>query len=305
VKRAISANAAGVLWMLAGSFILTMQGGIVKHLSDDGLPLTVILFMRTMMLVMFIVPWAMRSGGLPNLYTKRLGTHFLRALFGLGMLTGSFYAVTVLPLSDAVALSFTRPIWSMFTAYLMLGEVVGWVGGLATLAGFGGVLVIVQPQTGVHIGVVVALAGAASSCLGLIYVKRLTTTEPVERILFYFGCFNCLVLAPLAFIYWQTPTGIQFLWLVSVALSGAVGQFMSAQAVKYGDMTVVVPVDFARVPFAAVIGFIVFAEAPGIWTFVGTGIILCATLVILRTRNRAARLERLSKTAQAAKPETP
>ena len=294
MTRVLGPNTVGVLWMLAGAFILTGQGALVKHVSED-LPLMVVLFVRTLLVVMIMVPWTMRSGGITNLYTKRLGAHFLRAVFGLGMMTGSFYAVTVLPLSDAVALSFTRPIWSMVTSNAILGEVVGWIGGVATLVGFGGVLVIVQPQTGIELGVFIALAGAASSAIAVVIVKQLTTTEPVERILFYFSLFSCLILGIPALIFWQTPTLVQFYWLIAVAVSGAVGQFMMAQAVKVGDVTVVTPVDFTRVPFAALLGYVLFDEMPGIWTFIGTAIILCSTLVILRTRRKPAQLEKLTR----------
>ncbi|ORE92163.1 hypothetical protein ATO13_17574 [Stappia sp. 22II-S9-Z10] len=284
----LGSNVKGALWMLASALVLTAQGSIVKHLGA-GLPVTMILFFRMVLMTVIaatVLTWPRggRGPGLAVLGTRRVGTHALRSVFGLGMMSATFYAVTVLPLADATALSFTRPIWSMLTSFFAFGEVIGWLGGIATFTGFGGVLVIVQPQTGIHHGMLIALAGAASSSLALVYNKRLTSTEPVSRILFYFSGFSTLILIIPALMWWQTPTAAQFAWLGLMAVCGSMGQMMASLALKYGEMTVVTPIDFIRVPAAAFAGFVLFGEAPTVWTFVGTAIILAATLTILNVR---------------------
>ncbi len=276
-------NVVGALWMLGSALVLTVQGSIVKHLGHD-LPVVMILFLRMAMIMSIALPLATWRVGFSGLRTRRLGAHVGRAVFGLGMMASAFYAVTVLPLADATALSFTRPIWSMVTSYVAFGEVIGWLGGIATMTGFGGVLIIVQPQTGIHHGMIIALAGAASSSLALVYIKSLTRTEPVARILLYFSAFCTAILFVPAVLWWQTPTMEQLSWLAAMAVFGSLGQMMSSLAVKYGEMTVVTPIDFIRVPAAAFVGYMVFGEQPTWWTFLGTAIILAATVTILQLR---------------------
>ncbi|MBJ3774570.1 DMT family transporter [Acuticoccus mangrovi] len=278
-------NVVGALWMFASAIVLTLQAAVVKHLGQE-LPIAVILFLRVLMISLMVGPMLIWRGGLRALATRRPLGHLMRAVFGLGMMAGSFYAVTVLPLADATALSFTRPLWSMLTSYLAFGEVVGWIGGIATFSGFGGVLVIAQPQSGIHPGMIIAVLAAASSSLALVCIKRLTTTEPVQRILLYFALTGTIVLALPAYLTWQTPTLIQLGWLIAIAITGSAGQLMSSLAVKHGDMTVVTPIDFVRVPAAAFIGFLLFAELPDVWTFLGSLIIFGSTVAILRLRRR-------------------
>ncbi|MEO9786323.1 MAG: DMT family transporter [Aurantimonas coralicida] len=283
--KGLAPNLVGALWMLGSALVLTVQGSLVKHLGLD-LPVVMILFLRVILILSIAAPLAMHRIGLSGLRTQRPGAHIGRTVFGLGMMACTFYAITVLPLADATALSFTRPLWSMLTSYLAFGEVVGWLGGFATVSGFGGVLVVVQPQSGIHHGMIIALAGAASSSLALVFIKKLTRTEPVARILFYFSAICAVILVGPAILWWQTPTLTQLAWLCLMAICGSAGQLMSSLAVKYGDMTVVTPIDFIRVPAAAAIGFVVFGESPTLWTFVGTAIIFVATIIVLNIRRR-------------------
>jgi drug/metabolite transporter (DMT)-like permease len=134
--------------------------------------------------------------------------------------------------------------------------------------------------------VLVAILGGALSSVTMAQVKQLTTTEPSVRIVFYASVFGTLLGLPFAVADWVTPNLLQFFWLALSAVTAAAGQYCVARAAATGDATVITPVDFLQLPFAALTGLIIFAELPDLLTFAGAAIILLATLAIAREERR-------------------
>jgi drug/metabolite transporter (DMT)-like permease len=269
-----------MLWMLLAAATLAAMGAVLKY-AAVGLPLGVVLFFRMALSLVPLAPWLARCGWV-GVATKRLGFHFLRAtvnLCGLGLF---IFALTRLTLADITAISFTKPLWVIIVAFVILGEVVGWRRGTATVIGFLGVLIMARPAADFDPVMPVALAWSFTGGLTLIFVKKLSTTEPPARIVFYYGAFGTLLSAVPALLTWQTPTPDQFFWLCTSAVLAALGQLCAARALSLGDATVVAPIEFSKLPVAAVLGFLVFAERPSVWTFVGTGVIFAATFYIAR-----------------------
>ena len=180
----LTPNVVGVLWMLLAVSALTGMFAIAKHLMTT-LPMLEVGLFRFLMSLLFYIPWLI-SNGMSALKTERPGTHFCRGFFGATSLVAGIYAVHHMRLADATVLTFTIPLWSILFAAFFLGEKVRLRRSIATIVGFAGVLIMVQPQTGIEPAALVALLAAILATGAITTMKSLTGTEPTERIVFYF-----------------------------------------------------------------------------------------------------------------------
>ncbi len=270
--------------MLAGGAAFTVMGALIKHLSQT-LPITVIVFFRMLTALLMLLPWVLRQGG-SNLLTPQPGLHLLRAVTGFLALICLVYALSRLIFADAIALSFTTPLWMIITAAVLLRETAGSRRALATAFGFGGVLVIVRPHMNPDPAMLAALASAFLGSLSLAFVRKLSRIDSALTITFYFSFFGTLFSAVPVILAWTTPTPLEFLLLLGTGVCAVVGLICAARAYSLAEATVVAPVDFTRLPMAAVIGYLVFNELPDAWTLSGTAIIMLSILYIGRGGER-------------------
>lgn len=283
-------NLRGVLWMLAAVTALTAMFAILKYMTNE-LPVFVVAIMRTLVSLMFLMPWLMRVG-LAGIATRRMKVHFLRSMFGIASFACVMYALSKLLLADTMVLSFTTPFWSILISALVLGEVVRRYRTVATIVGFVGVVMIVRPQGGVDPAMMVALLSAVLTSGAMISMKSLSATEPPTRIVFYFFLYGTLILIPPAVLTWQTPDMIQLGWLIVAGFLGWIGQLFLARAYDAAEVTVVAPFDFVRLPLAALLGYLVFAEIPDAWSFAGATVIIASALYLARREARDRRAVR-------------
>jgi drug/metabolite transporter (DMT)-like permease len=226
--------------------------------------------------------------------TRRIFDHFLRSAFGIASFVCLVLSLESLILSDSIVLSFSYPLWSILIAALFLGERVRLRRTIATVVGFVGVVLVVQPQGGLAPGALFAMASALLTTLALFNVKRLTATEPPERIVFYFFFFGVLILLPPAVATWQTPTAEQLFWIAASGVCGVVGQTCLTRSYRAGEMTIVQPMDFLRIPMAGAFGLVLFGEVPNALAGLGTAIVMAASAYIVY---RASQLRRASSVA--------
>jgi drug/metabolite transporter (DMT)-like permease len=229
--------------------------------------------------------------------------HFLRGALGVAGMVAGFYATTRLALTDSTAISFTAPLFMIVTAIFLLGERVRWRRGLATLAGFIGVLVMVRPDSGtLDLAAVVGLLAALLAALSTTLIKRLSSTEEALTILVYFGLFSSILTAVPAYFVWRPLTGDALALLGLVGILGAVGQFCQVRAYAAGELMAIAPIDYSRLIFAGIMGFLLFAELPDRYSLVGATIIVGSTLYIAY---RETHLSRMHRAALAARPMAP
>lgn len=271
-------NVIAMLWMAGFAVGNTVMSAIVKHITQQ-LPLLVVVFWNlTFTLVVLALPILLDWRAM--VVTRRLGLHFLRSVFGVGGLATYTYGLHKLVLADAVALVFTRPLWMIVIAIVLLRERVGWRRGLATVAGFLGVVIMVRPEGRLDPAMLVVLGTAIMTCFILVTMKKLATTEPALRVAFYYAVFGILFTLPFALAEWVVPTPAQFLWLLASAVSALTAGYCTSRACEVGEASVIAPMDFAQLPVAAAIGFVVFSELPGPGSAIGATIILSAGLYI-------------------------
>ena len=293
----LTANVRGVLWMLVAGFALTGMFAVAKHLAET-LPVLEVSMFRMVAAWMFYIPWLARHRT-ARARTRRIRGHFVRAFFGATSLLCMMVGVAYLPLSDATVLGFTIPLWSIILSAIFLGERVRLRRTIATVVGFVGVVIVVQPQAGVEPAALITIFGAFLASCALITMKDLTRTEPSDRIVFYFLTFGSVILAGPAIAVWQTPTPDEWMWIVLLGLFGSSGQLFLTRGYAAGEVTIVAPMDFLRVIIAGLIGFVAFSEIPGMPTYLGSAIIIAACVYIVR---REAMLKKTAPTPPAAAP---
>ena len=286
VATDVPAPVKGALWMLVSAAALAGLTGVVRHMSA-GLHPFEIAFFRSFFGLLILAPWLMRSG-LGVLRTKRLGLYTLRCALGVATMLMWFTAISMVPLADAVALGFTSPLFVILGAALFLGEVVRGRRLGATLCGFAGALIILRPGGGVlDPGAVLVLLSAVTLAGANLSVKELSRTEPVQAIVTYMVLF----MVPLTFIpallVWQTPTPAQLAELAGLAALATLGNYAMTRAVAVADASAVMPYDYARLPFVALIGFFVFGETSDTATWIGAGVIAVASLYLAHHESKA------------------
>jgi drug/metabolite transporter (DMT)-like permease len=283
---AMDANARGALLVSAGSFTLVVMGMLVKVLGAR-IPTVEILLFRSGVGFLFILPVFLRNPLAP-LRTKRQGMHFLRGAIGTLGNVLFFWTLTHMLLADAMALQFSRPLFMIPIAIAMLGEVAGWRRSIVTVIGFVGIVVYARPFTaGFDPGVFVGAAGALTGALVVVCIKRLATTEPTPVIMFYYAFWTAtLSLIPTLWV-WVTPTPVELAMLILVAFLGIFGQWMITHGWTLGA-TALAPLDYTRIIYSALLGWLVFGELPGPWSYAGMALIVGCSLYLVLTEGRRA-----------------
>ena len=188
-----------------------------------------------------------------------------------------------LPISQLVAIEFTMPMWTAVLAVAVLGERMGMWKSAAVLLGLIGVAIIVRPHTGaVAPGQLIALAAAVGFAVSVIMVKKLTRTESTVAIIFWMLVVQSVLGLLPALQVWRWPSAQAWPWVIVIGVCGTVSHFCMARAMVYADATVVVPMDFLRVPLTALAGWLIYAEGIDAFTLLGAGLILAGNLLNLK-----------------------
>ncbi len=291
---ALPANTRGVIWALLAAGFMSVMSVLIKYMSTQLSSFEVAWF-RASFGLLVILPFVWRYGGIRAIRTKRLPMHLFRGLLGgLAMMSG-FYAVAVLPLALATSLSFARPLFMVPLAILFLHEVVRARRWTATLVGFLGVVVAIRPTGTVDPAVFLALFSALMVAASMIVTKFIADTEKPTTMMFYAGAFGTVFTLIPAVLVWQTPTLAQFGFLLSIGIVGSIANNCMIRALTAGEATLVGPIEYVRIIFAALFGFIVFAEVPTVWTIAGAVIIVASTVYIAFREARLGRDRRKRK----------
>jgi drug/metabolite transporter (DMT)-like permease len=292
---------SAALWMVGSAVFFSGLSGVIRHLGQEMHPFEVAFF-RNLFGLAFMLPWLWRAGR-AGLETRRLALYGVRAFLGLISMLCWFTALALLPIAQVVALSFTAPLFATMAAALFLGETVRARRWTATLAGLVGVGVILWPQVegaggaSLSPGAILALLSTAISVAITLIVKRLTRTEPANAIVTYMVLLMTpMSLVPAAFV-WTWPPLDTWLWLVALGGLGSLGHVCYVRSFALADASAVMPYDYTRLLFAALIGWIAFGELPTIYTWIGAAVIVASAIYIAR---REALFNQSAATSAAA-----
>ncbi len=261
--------------MLMATVAFTSMHAMIRHVAQGLHPFEVAFF-RNLFGLVFLAPILFRYGIAP-LRTRKLRVHALRGILNLVSMLCFFYAITIAPFADVTALTFTAPIFASVLAVFILGEKVGPIRWAAIGFGFLGALVILRPGFGeIGLGPILTVVAALLWALAMLVIKTLTRTESSITITAYM----MIVLTPMSFLaalpFWTWPAPEQYLTLFVLAALGTTGHLFLNQALKEGDTSLVSPVDYVRLVWAALIGYFVFGETPDAMTWIG-GAMICVS----------------------------
>jgi drug/metabolite transporter (DMT)-like permease len=280
----LSGNVQAILCVSVGAILLTVMAVFVKILGGR-FHTAELMFCRSAIGFLMFAPLVVAQEGVRFLRTARPGTHLLRGFWGACGNFCFFYAVTHMVLADAMALQFSRPLFMIVLAFLFLGEVAGMRRVGITLAGFAGILIMLRPfGGGFDPDGIVAVAGALFGGLVVICIKKLSTTEPTRRIIFYYAFYTTLFSAIPAAIFWVTPTAGEAALLVLIGFLGILGQSAITHGFTLGEATVTVPFDYMRIVYSAIFGILLFQEIPSWWSIAGAALIVGSNLTLIRKR---------------------
>jgi drug/metabolite transporter (DMT)-like permease len=247
-----------------------------------------ILFFRSFvgLLVVFVI---LRRSGWWRAKTRVFGTHLLRNVAHFGGQYGWFYGIAFIPLTEVFAIEFTIPIWTAVLATIFLGERMTALRALSVALGFVGILVILRPGMAVlSVPALAVLGGALCYAISHVFTKRLSGTETPLTILFYMTVIQLpLGLAP-ALPHWVWPSAALWPWVGVVAVTALSAHYCLTRAFRLADATVVIAMDFLRLPLIAVVGFLFYGETLNNWVFVGALIVFAATWLNVKSASTSS-----------------
>lgn len=278
----------GVAWMILAAALYSSAAGAVRWLSSDYHAFE-LNFFRNVVALIVLLPLIARDG-VRSLATRRIGAHTTRMLFSWVGNMALFLALARLPIADVGALIFTQPLITIVLAMLVLRQDASWRTWLACAIGFAGALLILRPGFAeVSFASLLVLIAAFTFACASTTIKSLSRTESTLAITLYMN----VAMLPLSFasalFVWKAPAAHDLFAMFAMGLLYTGAQFAIARAISLADARVVQPFDFLRLPFAALIGYLLFRELPDAWTWAGAAVIFAASTYALQieAKNRA------------------
>ena len=283
--RSLPSQNKAIVYTLISIFFFSFMGVFIRK-SSENIHIFEVIFFRNLLACLIIIP-LMYGSGRTSFKMYRPGLFVWRAIFvSLGMFAG-FSALTLIPLAQATAISFTTPIFVTILAIFIFGEVIKFRRIAAILVGFIGMLIIVQPGVGmVSFGIILAFIGAFFHSINLLIVKKLTAHETPNAIVVWM----VIMLVPISFVpaifVWEWPSALTWLYLWCLAICGTVGHSFFTRAYSLAEITSLQPFQFIKLPMIAFLAWVIFSEVPAYWTWLGGAIIFSSTVYITRRESK-------------------
>jgi len=265
---------------MAGWLALMVVIAVAGREATRELAVFQVMEMRSVIGLCMLYQLIRASGGIRTMKTARGRDHVARNVVHYAAQYGWFAALTMIPLAQVVAIEFTMPIWTAVLAFAFLGERMNVSKVLAVALGLVGVGLIVRPGgTGLSAGQVIALAAALGFAVSVTMTKSLTRSDSAVVIIFWMLVVQSLLGLVPAIAVWRWPSVAVWGWVLVVAFCGTFSHYCMARAMRHADATVVVPMDFLRVPLTATAGWLIYSERMDLVTVLGAVLILAGNLL--------------------------
>ena len=281
-------------------FLFSIMVVFIRKASANLHILEVVFFRN--LLAFFVMLPILKSTGLDAIKMNNTKLFFIRGFFGaIGMLAG-FTCLTLIPLAQATAISFSKPIFITIGATIFLGEIIKARRIAAIIIGFIGMLIIVQPGVNsFSFGIMLAIIAALAHSLNGLIVKKLTLTDTPQAIIMWM----VIILIPITFIpaimVWEWPSFETWLYLWGIAIVGSLAHFLWTKSCSMAEITSLQPIEFIKLPIMALFGWVIFSEIPGTWTWIGGLIIFMSTIYISHREAKATNSLKPNHGSQEAK----
>lgn len=277
-EEAAHETAQAVLLMAASAVMFALMAIGIRMAAAELHPFQ-IAFFRNLFGLIFALP--LLIGSQISLRTARFGLYFLRCVIGLAAMLTGFWSLVHLPLAQAIALSYTTPLFVTVLAVIFLQERVRLRRWTAVIVGFFGALVIIRPgDFETSWPTLVALLSALLAAAAAVSIKFLSRTEPTGAIVIWMVLIMTPLSLPPALPYWNWPSASTWIWVALTGLFGTVGHLALTGAYKRGDASALQPLNFLQLPLVAFLGWLLFAERLDHHTLIGATIIVAATAYI-------------------------
>jgi drug/metabolite transporter (DMT)-like permease len=274
----------GIVLKLASLVLFSGMTLCVKLLGQDT-PSGQTIFVRGLIsaLVLALIAW--RTDGLHLLKTSNWRSHALRSLSGTISMFFLFAAVTMIPLADVTAITFTAPMFLTVLALVFLGERIHRYRCTALILGFVGVLIMIGPHVsfgaGSSLGSLAALGAALFSAIAMTSLRAMSGREHAITITFYFSLTFMLCAALTAIQGWPMPTSTQLLLIVLAGLFGVFGQLLMTYSYRYAEASTIAPLEYTSMIMAIILGYVFFSEVPKLSVWIGAPLVISAGLIVL------------------------
>jgi drug/metabolite transporter (DMT)-like permease len=276
----------GILYMIASVFLFSIQNAIGKWLAQSY-PIPMLVFFRSFIALLPSFLLVMRAGGFRVMRTNRMGAQFGRAVIWGGSNAASFIGFHLLPIADAVALTFAAPLFLTALSYPIIKERVSRERWIAVSVGFVGVLVMAHPSGAENaLGVAGAITCAVCNAVGTLTVRDLCRTEHSASIVTWTAIFMTLMALPALPFSWVTPTPFDFLLFCSIGLIGGVSQYWTTIALSHAPAAAVSPFNYTALIWGSIIGLVVWGDWPTPPIIIGAAIVTLTGLYLLRSESR-------------------
>lgn len=275
--QALPGNARGSLIILGASMLSVIMTSLIKQVGQT-IPVIEILFIRQSIVLLIISPVILRNFRTVFI-TNYYGMHFLRVALSIVAIYCGFSAVINMPLAEVTAISFSRILFTTILAIIFLKEVIGIRRWTSIFIGFMGVLVIIRPDPdNINIFALMAIVAALLDSAIQIVLRKLSQIDKPSTILAFHSISITLILAIPTYLQWVMPNLQEMIFIGIIGSLMSVMQWLFIQAIKVGEASAIAPMEYSRLLYAGIIGFIFFAEIPTIWTLSGAAIIVASTL---------------------------
>lgn len=277
--------------MISASLLFTVFHAIAKWLSNDYDPFQIAFFRGVFgIFPLFLLLYLARDHGLHHLASRRIDLQVIRGAFGLGSITCFILAFRTMPLADVLAISYSAPILVTMMSIPFLGERVGLHRGGAALFGFCGVLLIVQPGSGVFDqSAWLAMLGACFYALMMLVTRKLGHIDSSLCTMLHVTVFYIVVCGLVLPFVWITPTPTDWLLFAAIGIVSGGGLFLFIRAFYHGKAATIAPFDYTAMIWAILLGFLLWGDLPGWLTVMGMAIVVTSGLYIMHRESRLGR----------------
>lgn len=270
-------------YVILSGLLFASMGSCIKLISAD-VSNELIVFFRNLFGLLALLPILYRNGKL-DLKTRKFHLHLLRGIFGLAAMYCYFYSIAHIPLSEAVLMANTVPLFAPVIAYLWLKESLSRRLVVAISIGFIGVILILHPDVNSFSWVaLVALLSGFFAAVAMTTIRKMSDTEPTTRIVFYFAFISTVVSSIMLFNVDNWPGAFQFLILILIGIFATGGQMSLTYGYAQAGVAQVGPFMYSNVVFATVLALIFWQEIPDYLSAVGILVVISAGSIVIRSQ---------------------
>lgn len=273
----------GVAAMLLNTLTIPLMGVVIKRLTEMDVGTLEMLAVRSWITLGLLLPLLFLYDNMRAVTMADMRAHAVHAAFAITTMACFYFALRTLPLVTVTAINFTTPIFALIFARLLFGERVAPLGWVALMVGFGGTLIVLRPDAGgIGLDSLVVLLGSIAAAGMNLAVRRMPARSTNYAVLFYFSLGGALVYGASAAPVMTTPQPQEWPWFLILAAIALMVHTCTTVAYRVASSMLIGALDYARIIWAVLIGYVFLAEMPDPLDGLGSLLIVISGVIVLR-----------------------